>query len=201
MSSPPIRCVIRWCRIEAAAAAPSNCARHTICAPPATAAIAAALPKVPQNGTAPSSAASSASSPMRRATSAACPAIVCWSCRTSLGPLVVPEVVKVRHGAPAVASSGPASPARPSSGNTGSPASVAVLRDLCGASTQRRPARSSIGREEKIAGKSTCANPHWVTSATARVRRSKLPTSAARKRVLIWIASAPSRAQAKIAAR
>ena len=59
MSSPPIRCVIRWWRIKAAAAAPSNCARHTICAPPATAAIAAALPKVPQNGTAPSSAASS----------------------------------------------------------------------------------------------------------------------------------------------
>ena len=41
-----------------------------------------------------------------------------------------------------VAWSGPASAARPSSGNTGSPLSVAALRALCGASTQRRLARS-----------------------------------------------------------
>ena len=114
---------------------------------------------------------------------------------------MVPEVVKVRHGTPPIAASGPASAKWPSSGNTGSPASALALRDVCGASTQRNAARSSSGIAEKIAGKSTGANPHCVTSAAARVRRSRLPTSAARKRVLIWTASAPSRAQAKIAAR
>ena len=67
--------------------------------------------------------------------------------------------------------------------------------------TQRSAARSCAGRAARIAGKSTGANPHSVTSVTARERRRSLPTSAARKRVLRWIASAPSRAQAKIAAR
>src|SRR5262249_18539489 len=60
---------------------------------------------------------------------------------------------------------------------------------------------ASTGRAAKIAGKSTGGNPHCVTRATARDRRSRLHTSAVRKRVLIWMASAPSRAQAKIAAR
>ena len=77
ISSPPITWLIRCWRISFAAASPSNCARHTTCAPPAIAAIAAALPNVPQNGTAPSSVASAASSPICRATSAAWPAIVC----------------------------------------------------------------------------------------------------------------------------
>src|SRR5262249_10931625 len=165
------------------------------------AAIAAALPKVPQNGTVPSSAASAASSPIRRATSVACPAIACWSCTTSFGPPVVPEVVKVRQGVWPVASSGPASAAGPSSDNTGRPASCVTLGETLSPSTQRSAARSCAGRAAKIAGKSTGGNPHSVSTATGRDRRRRFPTSARRKRVLMWMASAPSRAQAKIAAR
>ena len=41
------------------------------------------------------------------------------------------------------------------------------------------------GRAATIAGKSTGGNPHSVTRARARVRRKRLPTSAARKRVLM----------------
>jgi hypothetical protein len=67
--------------------------------------------------------------------------------------------------------------------------------------TQRSAGRSCAGRAARIEGKSTGANPHSVTNSTARERRRRLPTSAARKRVLTWIAGAPSRAQAKIAAR
>ena len=72
--------LIRWgCRVEddCFGAVKLGKIAYDMRAAPATAAIAYVLPKVPQKGTAPSSAASSASNVMQRATSAACPAMVC----------------------------------------------------------------------------------------------------------------------------
>ena len=124
-----------------------------------------------------------------------------WVSWTPFGPPVVPEVVKVKHGASPVASSAPASAGAPSSCLAGTPASSLTPGEMGSPSTQRTSARSCGGSAAKIAGKSTGGKSHCVTSATARDRRSRLPISAARKRVLLWIASAPSRAQANIAAR
>ena len=132
-------------------------------------------------------------------TSAACDAMLRCSCITSFGPLVVPDVVNVRHGEVGVAASG----TEPDGTNrcAGTPAILATSSGRLRPTTTRSAASSSAGSSVRIAGKSTGSNPHSVTSTLARERASRLPTSLARNRVLTWIANAPSRAQAKIAAR
>ena len=67
--------------------------------PPAAAAIAKARPNVPHKGTAARTVVPGALICSTAATSRACRAIERWRCSTNFGALVVPLVVKVRHGA------------------------------------------------------------------------------------------------------
>ena len=117
------------------------------------------------------------------------------------GPLVVPEVVKVRHGGRRFPRRGRRRPRQPRAATPAGLQALSQTRDLCGAKTQREREAIFLRQCGQNRRKVDWREIPLVTSAIARVRRKRLPTSASRKRVLMWTASAPSRAQAKIAAR
>ena len=172
-------------------------------APAAKLLSAATSPKVPQNGTAPSVPAPGASKPKAFATRCACSAIARWTCITSFGPLVVPEVVnRIASASGAERSAGACATAAPGANGTVGLPSIVGGRLAPPSSTAMRcsadkPLPSTSAR---TASKSMLRKWRWITSSRAAERASTYSSSAARKRVLTDIMAAPRRPSANSSA-